>query len=482
MRLQVVIKYIGLILILNSVFLLISSLISYFNGVDEGFVPLFMSFLLVSVLGAFPQIFVPKSSTISTKESYLIIVGAWLVLCLAGTLPYVLYGGEFSVLDAWFESVSGFTTTGATILNNIEGLPKGLLFWRASTHFIGGLGIVVFALVIAPSTADKTHSNLTNVEFSTLAKDQYRYRTSKIIRILVVVYMGLNIVQAVLLKIAGMNWFESVAHSFSTIATGGFSTRNLSIASFDSMPVEIIITIFTLLAGLHFGVIFATIIGSRSNVFRSEVARYFVAAVVIGSLIIAVDLFIGGIYDTFAQALRHSSFQIVTMSTSTGFATTNTDLWPAFSIIMIILFTLQGGCAGSTGGGIKADRILLISKDIARLIKQQQHPRAVVPVKLNGTTQSDGAISRVTLYVAVFLVAMVVGTLINTICGLDVMTSFTASLASLANAGPGFGEVNSMANYASMPHVSQASMTIMMLLGRLEIFGLIQFFVISRWR
>ncbi len=482
MRLQVVIKYIGLILILNSIFLLISALISYFNGVDDGFVPLALSFLLVSILGGFPQIFVPKAATISTKESYLIIVGAWLMLCFAGMLPYLLYGGEFNLLYSWFESVSGFTTTGATILNNIEGLPKGLLFWRASTHFIGGLGIVVFALVIAPSTTDKSHSNLTNVEFSSLAKDQYRYRTSKIVRILLVVYLGLNILETILLKIAGMNWFDAVTHSFATIATGGFSTRNLSIAAYDSVPIEIILTAFTLLAGLHFGLIFSTIIGSKNNIFRSSIARYYFLFIIISTILVCSDLILNGVYDSVLESLRHGSFQVVTLTTSTGFATADSSVWPSFTIILLIMISIQGSCAGSTAGGIKMDRMYLIFKNIGRQIKKQQHPRAIVPLKLNGSTQSEQTINHAILFSAVFLIALIIGTLINAMCGLDIITSFTASAASIANTGPGFGTVGSMSNFTVLPDVSKATMTFMMLLGRLEIFGLIQFFVISRWR
>lgn len=459
-----------------------SAAISYFNGVDDAFVPLLVSFMLVFVLGVFPQIFVPKAATISTKESYLIIVGAWLVLCLAGMLPYLLYGGEFGILYSWFESVSGFTTTGATIINDVEVLPKGLLFWRASTHFIGGLGIVVFALVIAPATADKSHSNLRNVEFSSLAKDQYRTKTSKIIRILLVVYLGLNVAQTLMLKLAGMDWFESVIHAFSTIATGGFSTRNLSIASFDSVAIELIITLFMILSGLHFGLIFSTIIGNRNNIFRSEVARYFLIAISVASILVAADLFFGGAYDNVGDAIRHGSFQLITLATSTGFATADSSVWPPFSIVVIILFTLQGGCAGSTAGGMKCDRILLIFKEMGRQIKRQQHPRAVVHVKLNSATQSDAVISQAILFGAVFILALIVGTLINAVCGLDVLTSFSASAASIGNGGPGFGAVGSMSNYTVLPDVPRTAMTFLMLLGRLEIFGLIQFFVINRWK
>lgn len=481
MRPQVILKYIGLVLLFNSAFLLLSALISYFNGVDDGFSPLLLSSLLVFVMGVFPQIFVGKSGDISSKESYVIIVGSWLLLCLVGMFPYLLYGGEFNLVKAWFESVSGFTTTGASILNNIEALPKGLLFWRSATHFIGGLGVVMFVFVIAPSLG-KSRNNLTNVELSSFAKEQYHYRTSKIMRILLGVYVGLCVAEVLCLRIVGMNWFDAVAHSFSTIATGGFSTRNASIASFNSLRIEMVVCLFMLLSGIHLGLIFATVTGKRNNIFRSDVARYFLLSMVVAILIMTIDLTVRGTYDNFFLALRHASFQLVNMATSTGFATDDSSLWPPLSILIIMLFTIQGGCAGSTAGGLKCDRVCLIFKSIARQIKHQQHPRAVIRIKLGGIIQDDAAVSYALLFGMVFILAIVVGTVVNLMCGVDLMTGFSAALSSMADAGPGFGLVGSFSNFSVLPDVSKITMTLLMLLGRLEIFGLIQFFVIGQWR
>ena len=221
MRLYIVLRYIGLILALNAIFMLLSACVSILNGMDSAFYPLLQSFVLTVILGLFPLIFVPKSQQISNTEGYGIVVGSWLMACLVGILPYVLWGGEFTLINAWFESVSGFTTTGASILNDVEALPKGLLFWRASTHWLGGVGVVMFVLIVLPSMGS-TKMRLSNVELSSMAKDNFRYQTKKILQILLVVYVGLTAAETLLLRIAGMGWFDAVCNSFSTIATGGF--------------------------------------------------------------------------------------------------------------------------------------------------------------------------------------------------------------------------------------------------------------------
>ncbi len=222
-RLGIISKYIGMVLLLDSAFMLLAALIAYINGMDSGLGPLFLSFVLTAVLGAFPMIFVGKTNKISSKEGYVIVTGAWLLSCFVGMFPYLMWGGEFGILDAWFESVSGFTTTGATILNDIEALPKSLLFWRSSTQWIGGMGVVMFALTVLPSLG-KTKMTLSSVEISPLAKDNFKYRTQKLIRILLYVYIGMTLTETVLLRVAGMGWFDAVNHSFTTVATGGFAT------------------------------------------------------------------------------------------------------------------------------------------------------------------------------------------------------------------------------------------------------------------
>ena len=306
-------RYVGVVMLFIALFMLLSAGISFVSGMDSAFYPLLLASLLTALLGAFPLIFVERTQQITNKEGFCIVVGSWLVACLVGMFPYLIWGGEFSLVNAWFESVSGFTTTGSTILNDIEVLPRGLQFWRMSSTWIGGMGVVMFALLILPSLG-RNKMTLSSVELSTLAKDNYRYKTQKILHILLVVYVGLTFVQTVLLRIAGMDWFDAVNNSFSTIATGGFSTKNLSIAYYNNVWIEIIITLFMAVSGLHFGLIFATLTGKGNNVFRSEVSRYYLLSLLVGGLVTAFALWADDTYPTFLMSLRYGLFQIVSVA------------------------------------------------------------------------------------------------------------------------------------------------------------------------
>ncbi len=480
MRTGLVLKYIGVVLLIDAAFMLLSAGISWLHGMDSGFTPLFLSSLLTAILGMFPILFVRRKEQINAKEGYCIVTGAWLLSCFVGTFPYLLYGGEFNLINAWFESVSGFTTTGSTILTDIEALPDGLLFWRSATHWIGGIGVVMFALAILPSLG-KTKMTLYSVELSTLAKDNYRFQTKKIVYILLFIYMGMTAMVLVLLRMAGMDWFDAVNHAFSAISTGGFSTKNTSIAYFDNVWIEVILLVFTFISGLHFGLIYSTLTGSRNNLFRSEVARYYFLCTAAGVVIITLSLWLSGTYDSLASAIRYGLFQSITVLTTTGFATADTTLWTPLTTAILFFFTLQCACAGSTAGGIKCDRILLSFKVLRNRIRQQQHPNAVMRIKLDGVTQEESTINFAMLYIAVYFLFVILGTLINAACGVDFITALTASATCMGNVGPGFGEVGSMASFAAIPGVMKISSTALMLFGRLEIFGLIQFFMIKWW-
>lgn len=481
MRLYIVLRYIGLILALNAIFMLLSACVSILNGMDSAFYPLLQSFVLTVILGLFPLIFVPKSQQISNTEGYGIVVGSWLMACLVGMLPYVLWGGEFTLINAWFESVSGFTTTGASILNDVEALPKGLLFWRASTHWLGGVGVVMFVLIVLPSMGS-TKMRLSNVELSSMAKDNFRYQTKKILQILLVVYVGLTAAETLLLRIAGMGWFDAVCNSFSTIATGGFCTKNASIAAYNSVSIEIIIMFFMMISGLHFGLIFGTLTGKNNNIFRSEISRYYVLSLLIGGCVIAADLWINGYYPNFWTSLRYGLFETISVSSTTGFATVDTSVWSPLAIILLMLFTIQCACAGSTAGGIKCDRMLLSFKAIKAMIIQRQHPNAIIRVKMNGVIQENHTVNMAVLFIIVYLILVGAGTVIFCAFNIDLETSFGMTISSMANAGSGFGEVGSMDNYHNVPTLAKAINTILMLLGRLEIFGFLQLFLINRWK
>lgn len=469
-----------MVLLFESAFMLLSAGVSYYYGMDGGFTPMLLSFLFTALLGSFPLVFVPKSSRLSSKESYAIVIGAWLMSCVVGTFPFLLWGGEFSLINAWFESVSGFTTTGASILNNIEALPRGLLFWRSLTHWIGGVGVVMFALVIMPMIG-RSRMSVSNLEISSMARDNYRYTSKTIIKILMGIYLGMTIANFVALKIAGMGWFDAVCHAFSTISTGGFSTKNASLGYFNSAWIEAITIFFMFLSSIHLGITYATITGGRNNIFRTENAKFYIGITLVLCAILSISLWSNGLYNNLGDSIRHGFFQGVSIVTSTGFATADTTIWPSLCVCILIYFSLQGGMAGSTAGGLKSDRVLMAGKVMRSQIKIQQHPGAVMRIKCNGNTQEPSIVHFAMLYIVIYAFIILIGTLINAACGLDVVTSFTASVASMGNIGPGFGEVGSLDNFSAMPLIVKLFSTLQMLLGRLEIFGLLHFFTMRWW-
>lgn len=481
MRVNVVIRYIGLVMQFIAAFMLLSAGVSFLNDYDSAFYPLLLSAFLTALLGLFPLIFVERIDEIKSKEGYGIVVGSWLVACIVGTFPYLIWGGEFSAINAWFESVSGFTTTGASILNDIEFLPRGLLFWRSASAWIGGIGVVMFALVILPSLGSSRHT-LSNMELSTIAKDNFHYRSKVILRILIFIYVGLTLTTTLLLKYAGMSWFDAVTHAMSSCGTCGFSTKNASIAFYDSAAIEGILIASMAIASIHFGILYATITGRKNNIFRSEVVRTYIAMLVIVSVVVAISLRAEGIYDSFAQAIRHASFQVVSLASTSGFATADTNGWTPLAMVLLIFCSVICGCAGSTSGGIKVDRLLLSTKIISNRMKLQQHPNAIIRTKVDGVVQDDKILSLVMTFIVAYVILVLLGTIAYTIFGYDLLTSFTASIACISNVGPGFGEVGSMDNYAELPAVLKFVSTALMLIGRLEIFGFIQLFYIRSWK
>lgn len=481
MKFGLVIRYVGLVMLLNAAFMLISAVISLLNGFDTGFYPLLLSFLITSIIGAFPLIFVPNDNNLSNKESYVIVIMAWVMSCLLGMLPYLIWGGEFTFTNAWFESTSGFTTTGSTILSDIEALPKGLLFWRAATHWIGGVGVVLFAIVILPSMG-RMKMSLSSAEMSTMAKDNFRYTTRKILQIIIFVYVGLTLCETVVLSVVGMDMFDAVTNSFSTVATGGFSTKNLSIMYYNSVTIEMVITFFMIVSGFHMGLVYATIRGKRNNLFRSEVARFYILSLAVCTVVVSASLLLNHNYTTIGEALRYGVFQVVSYTTTTGFASANDVFWPPLAMIVLIYCTIQCAMAGSSAGGIKSDRVLLTFKAIKARMLKLQHPNAVIRIKQNGITQDDGMVNAAILLVVIYMLSALAGTVLLAAMNIDLLTSFTASIASLSNVGPGFGKVSNLDNYGALPDAAKWLLSGLMLFGRLEFFGFIHIFMLRSWK
>lgn len=481
MRVSVVLRYVGTVMLCLAAFMMVAAGMSYMNGMDSGFYPLLLSALLTLTLGAFPLLFVPKAMAITNKEGFAIVVGSWVLACIVGMFPYLIWGGEFTLVNAWFESVSGFTDTGATILNDIEQLPDGLLFYRTSTNWIGGVGVVMFALVILPSLGASKMS-LSNVELSSLAKNNYRYRTQMIIRILLVVYVGLTVITTLLLKMAGLRWFDALNHAMSACATAGFSTKNASIAFYDNVVVEMILVAAMLISSIHFGLIYATFLRKGNNIFRSEVVRTYLVIIGISTLLVTISLLDAGVYTTIWDSLRYSFFQVVSLITTTGYATADTNMWTPFAIVILIFVSVIGACAGSTSGGMKVDRLLLFCKLLWARIRRQQHPNAVIRIRVDGVAQEADMLNNVVVFIVTYIALILFATITNTMFGQDLMTAFSSAVACIGNVGPGFGEVGSMSNFSQIPAILKLQDSFLMLMGRLEIFGFIQLFFLKWWR
>lgn len=472
MRKEVVIKYLGIVLLINATLLFASFLISAILR-ETSTIPLLFSTLVCVILGIFPLIFVERIRDISFSEGLAIVVIGWLMACLTGMLPYIMWGGEFNLVNAWFESVSGYTTTGSTILTDVEALPKGLLFWRSSTHWLGGIGIIAFVLLILPKSRNP-RLRLLNVELSELARKNFQYTTKRILFLLAVVYVLLTFFETLLLNLAGMSLFDSINHAFATVATGGFSTRNLSIAYYDSLAIELIVVAFMVISGIHFGLIFATFTGKRNNIFRSRVALTYMGVMALGVLLVTANLYWSGYYDLF-PALRKALFQVASVGTTTGFATEDTAGWPAFSLLIIVWFTIQCAMAGSTSGGLKFDRVYILFKSLGKQLRLLQHPNAVVTFRIDGVVVDDVLERQTLVFILMYVLVFVTSTLLLTALGVGLLTAFSASIATLGNVGPGLEGVSSMGNFGSLPDGAKYVLTITMLLGRLEIFSVLGF-------
>jgi trk system potassium uptake protein TrkH len=402
-------------------------------------------------------------------EGFITIVVSWILSFIFGMLPYVLWGGEFTLINAWFESVSGYTTTGATILNDIEALPKSLLFWRSSTHYIGGLGVVVFLLLVMPD-ASPYRLRLTNMELSSLSKEGYRYKSSKVVAIITLVYVGLTIASTLSLWAAGMPFFDAINHGFSVAATGGFSTRNLSVGAFDSDVINIITIFFMAISAMHFGLIYAVFVTRSLKPMNNTVVRYYFGSILVMTVLIAFSLLTKGGYDSFGKALMDSSFTVVSYMSTAGFAICDNSLWPWLAGVVLLFASFQCGCAGSTTGGIKVDRIIIAFKAVFSEIKHRLHPMSVSHTRMSGHHLADSAVHAVLMYMVVYFLVIFVSIIAVILCGCNATEAVSGVVASLGSVGPGLGELGSLENYSLQPAMAKFIFTFDMFLGRVEIY------------
>lgn len=469
MNLKTISRNVGYALLVSALFMLLSIFVSIANGNDSALAALIISFIITAISGAFPLIFVSHTPHISLKEGYVIIVLSWLLSFVYGMLPYALWGGQFTVANAWFESVSGFTTSGATILENIEALPNSLLFWRSSTHFIGGLGVVVFLLLIIPDSSP-IRLRLTNMELSSLSKEGYNVRANKTVSIFAYVYFGITALAFLSYWAAGMSAFDAINHAFSVAATGGFSTKNLSIASFDSRLIEGLTMVFMLLSSLHFGLLYLSIATRSLRPMNNPVIKFYLSVLVLATIALSFSLKVSDLGYSWGDSVWYSMFHVLSTSSTTGFAVADNAHWPMQASIIVLTIGMMCGCSGSTTGAIKADRILVLFKSIARQVSQFLHPSAMNEIKLGQRTLKTEDVTPQILFIDLYCLILLISIVISLAIGVDTPNAFAASVASMGNLGPAVGDLGTFGCYNSIPDAAKLLYSFDMFVGRIEIY------------
>ena len=421
----------------------------------------------------------PENTTIYGKEGFVIIACAWILWSVFGAIPFCISGEIPFYIDAIFETISGFTTTGSTILTDIASMSKGMNFWRCLTHWIGGMGVLVFVMVIV-SLEEKNSMHLMRAEVPGPETDKLVPRARESARILYGMYLLLTIIEVLLLRVGGMNWYDSIVHSFSTAGTGGFSNRNNSIAYYDSAYIDGVITTFMILFGINFNMYYFLLLKKVKVVFKNEEVRAYLGVIVAATVAITINIL--HIYETPLKAFRYAVFQVSAIITTTGFATADFNLWPEFSKAILLMLMVIGACAGSTGGGMKVSRILILLKSVKQELKRMLHPKSVSIVKVNGKKVGNSTVHNVYIYFIAYIVIFIVSVLFISIDNFDFATSFSGVLTTINNVGPGIAAVGPVENFAAFSPLSKIVFCLDMLIGRLEIFPFLVLFSPDLWR
>lgn len=478
MRVGSVIHILGLLLMFLAAAMVLPIPFSlYYGDSDTTALLIAMGITLVSGFAAFISTRLDRD--LRPKEGYAIVTLSWTAFALFGSLPYLLSGAIPDFTDAFFETMGGFTTTGASILTNIEAVPKGILFWRSLTHWIGGMGIIVLSLAILPFLG-VGGMQLYKAELRSAA-DRLTPRVTETAKILWGVYVAITALETGLLMIGGMNLFDALCHAFGTMATGGYSTRNASIGAYNSTYIDYVIVFFMIVAGTNFALHYRFLRGEFKAYFRNQEFLFFLSLIGLATVIVGIDV-VGRSTEGVESGVRDSLFQVVSIVSTTGYATADYEKWSFSTQFVLFMLMFFGGCAGSTGGGMKMLRIHLLVKFVFSEITRLVHPQAVIPVRLGRTPVDRDIVSNVVGYFILFVLIFVAGVFVMSLLGLDMPTSFGAVAATMGNIGPGLGSVGPTDNYAHMPGIGKWVLSFLMLLGRLEIFTVIILLSPSFWK
>ena len=485
MNWKAVLKILGKILIAEAAMLALPIIVAAICGENTYWGFLIPIFILIA-LGV-PTYFIKahgEEKQIYAKEGFAIVAFAWILMAVIGALPFVITKAIPHYVDALFETISGFTTTGASVLSDVESLPKSVLFWRSFTNWIGGMGVLVFVLAILPKeNSGIIHAFRAEATGPTVGKLTSKMRHTA--RILYAIYIALTLLEMLLLVIGKMPVFDAITTSLANAGTGGFSVRNASIASYGSLYVEIVVSVFMFLFSLNFNIYFLILTGHALKALKSEEAITFTSIVIFSIFAIALNIYFSAqtAIANFGDAMRYSSFQVLSLSSTTGFSSIDYNGWPTLSKVILLFLMMTGGMAGSTAGGIKMSRLMILTKSTAADIRKMVHPREVITLKFEGEPVQNDTIQNVRIFFVTWVAILVLCTLLISIEGYgDFLTNFSASLSCVSNIGPGFNLVGPAANFSGYSYVSKIILSLEMLFGRLEVFPLIVLFSPATYR
>lgn len=457
----------------------LSTLVGLFYGEKNFRYFLYIGLALI-VVGLIVVINKPKRFNMSRRDGFAATALSWIMLSVFGALPLSLSGQIPHYIDALFESVSGFTTTGSTILENIEALDKCMLFWRALSHFLGGMGVIVFLLALIPKLGGNAGINLMKAESTGPEVDKTMPRLRSYAMLLYGIYIGLTVIEIILLRCGGMYWFDSVTVAFSTAGTGGFASYNNSMAYFHSYYLQGVVSVFMMLFGVNFYVYILILTKKIKHILKLEEMWFYFGLVAFFTVVIAINIY--SIYKNAFDSFHQSFFYVNSMLSSTGYAIEDTDKWPMLSKAMVCIMTCIGACAGSTGGGFKVSRVLILLKEARKEFRLIIHPRNVENVRMNGKKVSHETTRNVSVYLIIYILFIIVSASLISINGFDFTTNFTSVLATLNNTGPGFSMVGSAGNFAKFSVFSKIVFCFNMIAGRLELYPLLLVFMPRAWR
>ena len=477
MNYQMIGFVLGRILLTEAALLMLPAAVALLYG--ESVMPYLLTILLLGALGGIAGLHQPQRTSLYARDGLAVVALAWIAVSAFGALPFVLSGDIPSYVDAFFETVSGFTTTGASILTEVESLSRAGLFWRSFTHWVGGMGVLVFVMAILPMS-DGHGMHLLRAEVPGPSVGKLVSRMSDTAKILYGIYLVLTIIEIILLLLGGMPLFDACVHSFGTAGTGGFSCRNTSVGAYQSPYCDVVIGVFMLLFGVNFNLYYFLLIRRFRDVLHSEELRSYLLIVAAAVLAITVDIV--HLYGSAATSLRHAFFQVASVITTTGYSTVDFNLWPSFSKGILVVLMFIGACAGSTGGGMKVARIVILAKTSYGDMRRMLHPNAVSPVRFEGKPLTDKVIRSVHLYVTVYFMVFMISFLLLSLEQFDLVTTFTALAACINNIGPGLEVVGPMGNFSAFSPWSKLLLSFNMLVGRLEIFPMLLLFAPSIWK